>query len=70
MMIIKNDNNNDNNNNMNTKTTKTKQILLMLYITSSILMLTFSIFSVQTSLAQVINENNTNNVPITNTNKI
>jgi plastocyanin len=70
MMIIKNDNNNDNNNNMNTKTTKTKQILLMLYITSSILMLTFSIFSVQTSRAQVINENNTNNVPITNTNKI
>ncbi len=66
MMIIKNDNNN--NNNMNTKTTKTKYTLLIFYITSSILMLAFSIFSVQLSLAQV-NENNTNSVPITNTNK-
>lgn len=66
MMIIKNDNNN--NNNMNTKTTKTKYTLLIFYITSSILMLAFSIFSVQLSLAQV-SENNTNSVPITNLNK-
>ena len=66
MMIIKNDNNN--NNNTNTKTTKTKYTLLIFYITSLILMLAFSIFSVQLSLAQV-NENKANNVPITNTNK-
>ena len=66
MMIIKNDNNN--NNNTNTKTTKTKYTLLIFYITSLILMLAFSIFSVQLSLAQV-SENNTNSVPITNLNK-
>jgi hypothetical protein len=63
----------DNNNNINTKTTtktKTKtlkQILLEFYVTSSILILAFSIFSVQNSLGQQqqLDENQANNVPNT-----
>jgi hypothetical protein len=65
----------DNNNNINTKTTtktkiKIKQILLAFYVISSILILAFSIFSVQNSLGQQqqLNENQANNVPNTITN--
>jgi hypothetical protein len=62
----------DNNNNINTKTTtktkiKIKQILLVFYVISSILILAFSIFSVQNSLGQQqqLDENQANNVPNT-----
>lgn len=58
----------DNNNNITTKTTTkttTKQILLTVYVTSSILILAFSIFSIQPSLAQQqqqqLGEHRTNN---------
>jgi hypothetical protein len=67
-----------NNNNINLSkiettitNTKTKQNLLIFYNTSSILILAFSIFSVQNSLAQQqqLDENKANNVSIiTNTN--
>jgi cell division protein FtsI/penicillin-binding protein 2 len=67
-----------NNNNINTKTTtKTniKQNLLLVYVTSLILILAFSIFSIQTGLAQqqqqFLDENKANNVSfITNNTNI
>ena len=66
----------ENNNNINinkietTKKTKIKQILLIFYVTSSILILAFSIFSIQTGLAQQyqLDENKANNVPLTTDN--
>jgi hypothetical protein len=63
----------DNNDNINineieiiTTNTKSKQILLAVYVKSSILILALSIFSLQTGLAQQqqLDENKTNNVPI------
>lgn len=75
----------NNNNNMNTKTTiktktKTKilkQILLAFYVTSSIIILAFSVFSLQNSLGQQqqqqqqqLDENPAINIPNTITNNI
>jgi hypothetical protein len=49
-----------------TTNTKSKQILLVVYVISSLLILALSIFSIQTGLAQQqqLDENNTNDIPI------